>query len=244
VGAVNSRAYLWTGSAASAIDLHPAGATTSVARCIDGEYQAGYAAFGGQTRAALWNNTAQSFVDLHPAGYDNSSVTSIMGTSQGGYTVTASGRQSAALWSMTAQSHVDLDPGLEGSIVKGVDDGVQVGTVTMSTGLPHASLWQGTAGSWTDIHPPYCAQSHLTATSGGQHVGSVSYGRVGYGYIGRAFYWNDDGSRLDLHCFLSSAYITSHALGIWVDGDTTYIVGWAMHEATSRQHAVMWVRQN
>lgn len=53
------RAALWSGTAASWVDLNPVGSTDSVVSAIDGDQQVGYAWIGGQ-RAGLWSGTADS----------------------------------------------------------------------------------------------------------------------------------------------------------------------------------------
>ena len=77
-------AGLWSGSAESWVDLHPAGATWSEAVgvcCVGGvAQQVGKAVVNGKDHASLWCGTAESWVDLHafvPAGFDSSVATSI-----------------------------------------------------------------------------------------------------------------------------------------------------------------------
>lgn len=66
-----TRASLWSGTAASWVDLTPAGSMQSIAYAASGSQQAGFADVGGIDRASLWSSTADSWVDLHsflPAG--------------------------------------------------------------------------------------------------------------------------------------------------------------------------------
>jgi hypothetical protein len=59
-------ACLWSGTAASAIDLNPAGYSWSEALALHGGYQAGYGGtLAGQTHALLWHGSAASALDLH-----------------------------------------------------------------------------------------------------------------------------------------------------------------------------------
>jgi hypothetical protein len=61
-----NHAFLWTGSAASASDLNPAGFVYSYANATNGVVQAGYGgAVAGDTNALLWFGTAASAVNLH-----------------------------------------------------------------------------------------------------------------------------------------------------------------------------------
>ena len=65
---VDPHALLWSGTAASAVDLNPAGIQTSFARDVLNGVQVGYgagAATGGRDHALLWIGTAASAVDLH-----------------------------------------------------------------------------------------------------------------------------------------------------------------------------------
>ncbi len=62
------RASLWSGTAASWVDLTPTGATRfarSRAFGVQGGQQVGYATVGDHERASLWRGTAGSWVDLH-----------------------------------------------------------------------------------------------------------------------------------------------------------------------------------
>ncbi len=69
-GTGSPRAYLWTGTAASAIMLSPGGKFGPASECYavaDGE-QVGWFDVGGLTRSAsLWTGSAASWVNLHPA---------------------------------------------------------------------------------------------------------------------------------------------------------------------------------
>ena len=85
-----SHAVLWTGTAASAVDLHPPGPAsstgfvTTIAAATNGSQQVGYsvpAVFGGgKEHALLWSGTADSMVDLHqflPPGFGSSGALGI-----------------------------------------------------------------------------------------------------------------------------------------------------------------------
>ena len=61
------RASLWSGTAASWVDLHP-GSGDSSAFAIGAGQQVGQADVAGLTHASLWTGTAASWVDLHPPG--------------------------------------------------------------------------------------------------------------------------------------------------------------------------------
>src|SRR5215204_1682943 len=109
------RALFWSGTAASAVVLHPPGYTHSFAEGVGGDVQVGYAfdaRSGGRARALLWRGTASSVVSLHPAGYVATSALATNGKLQVGFGVTpATGTRShALLWSGTAGSVEDLHP--------------------------------------------------------------------------------------------------------------------------------------
>jgi hypothetical protein len=73
-------AGLWSGTAASWVDLTPAGSPDSEARGVFGGQQVGYAQVGGVPHAGLWSGTAASWVDLHaflPPGFSQSIAQSI-----------------------------------------------------------------------------------------------------------------------------------------------------------------------
>jgi hypothetical protein len=59
-------ALLWNGTAASVVDLHPAGFSDSNATAVSGAGQVGYGYSEGSNHAFLWSGTAASALDLHP----------------------------------------------------------------------------------------------------------------------------------------------------------------------------------
>jgi hypothetical protein len=58
------RASMWSGTGATWVELHPDGASGSVALATDGTHQVGWANVGGVQRACLWTGTANSYEDL------------------------------------------------------------------------------------------------------------------------------------------------------------------------------------
>jgi hypothetical protein len=105
-----SHALMWFGTAASAVDLGPAGFTASNADGIDagGTQEVGSGTPTGDAsnvaHALLWYNTASSAVDLNPAGATNSFALATNGSFQVG-----SADGDATLWYGTADSAVDLN---------------------------------------------------------------------------------------------------------------------------------------
>ncbi len=128
-----SHAVVWTGTAASAVDLNPAGYVGSQALATNGTQQGGWAYLSTpvQTQhAGLWSGTADTFVDLHPAGYNDSRITALTATQQVGDgwvgTLGAPGSiRHALVWSGTPDSVIDLNqflpPGYTHAVATGID---------------------------------------------------------------------------------------------------------------------------
>jgi probable HAF family extracellular repeat protein len=148
-------ALLWSGSAESAIDLHPPGYFMTQVFATSGPIQVGSGAADvpGQPhkRALLWHGSAESVIDMTPPGYVNSGMTSIAGDSYGG---DADGH--AILWHGTRENFVDLHPaGFKSSHVRGLSAAGQVGAgaISPSSGIiVHALYWNGSAASAIDLH--------------------------------------------------------------------------------------------
>ena len=126
-----SHALLWSGTAASVVDLHPAGYDASEASATNGVQQGGwvYSAALVSQHAAVWSGTADSVVDLHPAGYTDSKVTGLSASKQvgegwvGPAGLPGSVRH-ALVWQGTADSVVDLNQYLPAGYTHGVATGV------------------------------------------------------------------------------------------------------------------------
>ena len=159
-----NHAVLWTGSAASVVDLHPAGFTSSLAYGVGEGQQVGYGSIqyntnkkGGssvvQCHALLWTGSAASVVDLHPAGFASSGALSVAGGQQVGYGTCTDGTQHALLWTGRAASAVDLHPaGFTSSVANGVNGVQQVGYGFDADGTQHALLWMGNAATVVDLN--------------------------------------------------------------------------------------------
>ena len=163
-------AGLWSGTAASWVDLHPAGATRSVGlfNSADGQ-QTGWAYIVDKYRAGLWSGTAGSWVDLSPPGSGESSAYGADGGHQVGWV--ALDHYRASLWSGTAASWVDLNPvGSTYSFALSMNHGQQVGVVVVG-GEEHASLWNSTAASWIDLNPAGSDYSHANVIGDGKQGG-------------------------------------------------------------------------
>ena len=143
-----SHASLWTGTAASWVDLHPTGTTSSMARGVRDGQQVGRASVDAAARASLWTGSAASWVDLTPAGADGPSYTwGVYGGQQVGGT-----DAHASLWSGSAASWVDLHAFLPSdftmSFARGIwGDGVFTYVAGLgynaTTGRQEALMWVG-----------------------------------------------------------------------------------------------------
>ncbi|MFZ4576185.1 MAG: hypothetical protein ACOYN0_17510, partial [Phycisphaerales bacterium] len=143
------RASLWSGTAASWVDLNPVGATQSVAGAASATQQGGWAAVGGVFQASLWSGTAASWTSLHPAGATISGVFGMAETHQVGY-ARIGNVDRAGIWSGTAASWEDLSlalpTGFTWSYVQGIfDDGTTIYVAgsgfNIGTGREEALLW-------------------------------------------------------------------------------------------------------
>ena len=218
-----ARASLWTGGAASWVNLNPAGAAFSAAYGTDGAYQAGFANIGGISRAGLWSGTASSWVDLNPAGASESQARGARAGQQVGY-ARFPGSLHASLWQGSSASWVDLHPaGASNSLAHGTDGIQQVGYASLG-GTPHASVWSGTAASWVNLFPGGYGEAY--GVHAGQQVGFASMGSA------RASLWaGSAASRIDLHPERAT-YSVAHGVNSGQQVGTVEIGG--------AYHASMW----
>jgi hypothetical protein len=199
----SAHASLWSGSAASWVDLHPAGALSSSVAALDGNQQAGNVSlpptWNISPRAVVWSGSAASMVDLTPTGATGSVLSHARGGQQVGYAWVppASGGgahiKRASLWSGTAASWVDLHPpATESSIAFALSGGQQVG-IAVVAGQEHASVWSGSAATWVDLHPAGATTSRAYVIDGAMQAGkAVVDGREHAGvWSGTAASWVD-----------------------------------------------------
>ena len=238
-GAINSQthALLWAGTAASVVDLHPAGFTSSVARDISSSGQVGIASSSGRTYAMLWGGTAASAINLHSVSFTDTYAAAIGDASQvgSGTLNTAGFPRHALLWRGTADSVVDLNPvGFNESAARDVSGDIQVGDGKgpATNFATHALLWHETAGSVVDLHPLGYSSSVAWSVEGNT--------QVGYG-DGRALLWHGTAvSVVDLHSFLTNLPVTivrSSALGVNSRGD---VVGVGF-DTNGAAHSLLWI---
>jgi hypothetical protein len=145
---------LWSGTAASAVDLNPANSISSQGVTVFGDTQAGLArgnAIGSRDHATLWHGTAASAVDLNPAGFISSAVTDNSATTQVGYGYLTPDIFHALAWNGSADSFVDLHSALEGVVPNLgasradciLPDGTIIGTALTATneGRDYLVVW-------------------------------------------------------------------------------------------------------
>jgi hypothetical protein len=231
-------ALLWSGSAASAVDLHPAGFNWTEAHGVSGTSQAGFGFLappltGAPAHALLWNGSAASVVDLHPPGLIESYAWGVSGATQVGQGKTSEFIDHALLWSGSAASVVDLHPaGYSHSWATGVSGTSQVGAGGLApSGVEmHALLWRGSAASVVDLHPAGFAKSYAYGVSGASQVGFSESPDF------HALLWSGSAaSVVDLHP--PTGFDHSGAFGVSSAGQ----VGGGRGTATGgAQHALVW----
>jgi hypothetical protein len=214
-----SHAAIWSGSAASFVDLGTAVGTGAWARGLGSGQQCGVA----DNRGILWSGSASSWVDLTPAGANGSALYNMHGGHEVGWAFISSVPH-ASLWSGTPASWVDLQPpGAMDSAAQGVYAGQQVGYVNF-VGQYHASLWNGTAASWVDLSPLGSTSSRALAVYDGRQVGWASFGGTNQ-YAGL---WN--GTAASWVNLNPAGAIGSTAFAVWAGRQA----GWASVDNTVR----------
>jgi hypothetical protein len=157
----HSAAALWSGTAASFVDLAPPG-SSGIACAVAAGQQAGSVNFIGHPHAAIWAGAAASFRDLHPAGASFSEIYATTGSKQAGW-VGFGDPGRAASWSGTAESFEDLHPnGATWSQARATIGTAQAGFVVFGPiGDPrHAVIWFGSADRFMDLHASLPAERY------------------------------------------------------------------------------------
>ena len=155
--------FMWSGSAASAVDLTPFGIGFGAGNALDtdGLQQVGYGqqllgvnAFSGPF-AVVWSGTAASAVNLNPANSIESQAKAVLNGQQVGY---AFSPHRAVLWTGSAASVQELNPvgfiSSEANATNGLQQ-VGFGLVMSALNVPtrsHALVWSGSATSVIDLN--------------------------------------------------------------------------------------------
>ena len=240
-----SHALLWTGSAESVVDLHPAGFQVSSANAASGGKQGGYGNVGGVDHAVIWSGHAETVVDLHPSAYEYSFIMDMSGDRQVGWGKYSTERH-ALMWSGSAGSVTDLHPqGYTDSLALGVSGTEVVGHAQSNDdGELHALLWEG-EGTPVDLHPEWAELSSATGVGYGVQVGWARVAGApllpGNCSVDHAVRWDGTAeSAIDLHDFLPGEWDTSRADGVDEYGN---IIGRArpmLGDSLQSDRAVLW----
>ena len=166
-------AAMWSGTAATWVNLHPAGATDSRALGVAEGVQVGQAYIGSVWQAGLWTGSAGSWVNLAPPGATESVAYGTADGRQVGYSVIG-GVVRASMWSGTAASIVDLHPaGSSGSQINGTGGGLtRWAAVFDSSARGHLDRDSPVVAG---PHPPGQTHSFANATDGVQQVGFTGH---------------------------------------------------------------------
>lgn len=151
----STKACVWSGTAASYVNLDPGVSTHSAAFGAGGGKQVGFAKVLGEFRASLWSGTAASWVNLHPIVAVSSAAYAIHGEHVVGK-VSIAGVDHASLWSSTAASWVDLHAQLPPNYLWSVAADIFVGSdTTFIVGNAFNTMTnRGEAILWTKPHCP------------------------------------------------------------------------------------------
>lgn len=183
--------FMWSGSAASAVDLTPLGLGFGAGRALatDGVQQVGTGfqvigvnAFAGPF-AVVWSGAADTAVNLNPPDSSTSQANGVYGGQQVGYGYVPS---RALLWKGSADTKVELHPAGYDSSEASATNGVQqagsgfVGNASNSVAHRHALLWSGSAESVVDLNqflpPGYTDAAATGIDAAGNVVGWASKG--------------------------------------------------------------------
>jgi hypothetical protein len=262
----------WNGTAASFVDMNPAGSVGSGAYAMSDTQEVVGWAWG--TTAALWSGSSV-------VGLSGSVAYDISGAHQVGYEVVSSAGYifHALLWSGTPASQVDLNPATaNSSFAYGIFGTQQVGSASTWDGGARAGLWNGTADSWVEL-----GSGAAYATSGTQQVGYVDLGsdhaalwsgtaasfvdlnpavatsssakgifgpyQVGYVNLGipgstsSASLWSGTGASWEnLSLALTGSWSNTVAQSVWSDGTRLYVAGSGHNNSANRDEALLWSR--
>lgn len=241
VGDGNTRAGIWSGTAASWTDLTPQGSDSSIANCTNGYTQGGSARLGEGDHPVLWHGSRDSFIDMTTPGYFGGYILGMGGGLQVGQQY-RNQTDRAGLWRGTPDSFVDLHPP-EATFSEAIatDGRQQVGVgiaLTDNAYLWQALLWNGTAESCVFLRPQGATNSFASGVWGGFQVGSAEFNRKATASI-----WSGTPeSWFDLGQFAPPEFTSTGAHSIWSDGKFMYVVGGGWNSDTETREALLWSR--
>ncbi|MBL0869572.1 MAG: hypothetical protein IBJ18_03230 [Phycisphaerales bacterium] len=252
-----NRALLWTGSAASMVDLTASYMDSATLTDTDGQFQVGGAITPnseGSSVAFIWNGTAESAVQIHPVILAESYAYAIRDGRIAGTGSDFDFMQLGVYWpSATAEAILVRPSGYDETSIVDIVGPWAVGTGTgFATGGPrHAILWDPiNLANSVDIHPTgnpayinsYPAKALSTGPGPNDFiiVGSVAVETSpGSGEtLEHACVWIGPSTFIDLHSTVPAGYVLSKATGIDSNGN---IYGWATDLAASSDYiAIRW----
>ncbi|MGA3068322.1 MAG: hypothetical protein ABSF29_15865 [Tepidisphaeraceae bacterium] len=230
-----THALLWTGTAASFVDLNPPEASYSEANANFGSFQGGLAVDNSDSYAADWNGSASLNTDLDTLGQ----VLAMDGQNQVGYGGIPFGNAvNAAEWSGTAGSVTFLTtPQRKTSYAFGVSGTQVVGVIGPPGGLLPSEpvLWTG--GSVIDLSVAgYAPHGDAYATNGVSQVGvqGTDSGEAD------AMLWNGSATNyVDLGELIPSSYGATGSTGESIDANGD--VYGSFNTSSGAQYAIEWV---
>ena len=155
VGRADTAAYLWHGTAGSAVSLHPAGAALSNALAVADGHEGGWIQLtngSGPYHAALWSGSAASFVDMNGAFLESQVLGMAAGQQVGWARPFGAGGPYAIVWNGTAASAVNFNPpGAGTSTLWATCGSAQAGSAPFAGFGGDAGIWFGTPGSFVDL---------------------------------------------------------------------------------------------
>ncbi len=158
-------------------NLHPAGASQSVAYATTGTQQVGYATFDNSQQAAIWSGTLESFQDVNPDDASASVLNATSGEKQFGAAYSDIFAR-AAIFS-GGKTYIPLHPTISGvtaSVITSYAGNTRGGYVITVGGL-RAAIWTGdTDQSYIPLHPTGAAASAIYAISSTKQGGIVNNG--------------------------------------------------------------------
>jgi hypothetical protein len=183
--------FMWSGTAASAVDLTPFGIGFGAGRALgtDGAQQVGYGleviginGFNGPF-AVLWSGSNDTAVNLNPPDSGSSQANAVSNGQQVGFGYFP---HRALLWRGSAESVVDLHPEGYAASEANATNGIQqagsgfVGDAFTLVGHSHALVWSGSATSVIDLNqflpPGYTDAAATGIDASGNVVGWASRG--------------------------------------------------------------------
>ncbi len=182
---------VWTGTAASAQNLTPAGSQGGNIVDFKGDKLVGwwwkptqcYVSGRWLTcyyRRGAWWNLDGTFHETNYSGYEYTSMSatdgvSIVGSGSTDDTVGNVFTRGVIWQAPTHEFALSVHPsGYTDSSLGSVDGEYQFGSVSLPFQGLHAGMWKGSAASFVDMHPPQFVNSRISDASDGQQVGTVN----------------------------------------------------------------------